>query len=89
MRGLCFLIADADFGPVLMLTCPGDIFCRWIWKVSIRVGPMTEGKVDPSSTSSHYIGHIPVELYQTALQPSPIDGPNGVAGRILIDQTQV
>ena len=56
--------------------------------MGIRVGLMPEGKVDPSSTSSHYIGYIPLELYQTALQSSPTDDSKGVAGRILIDQTQ-
>lgn len=82
-----FLIADADFGLALMLTSPGDIF-RWrIRKVSIRPGPMMETKANLSSTSSHYIGYIPLELYQTALQSEFLNGQKGVAGRILIDQT--
>jgi len=84
-----FLIVDADFGPVLMLIYPGDILCWWIRKVSTRAGPMTERKPDHPSTSSHYIGYIPLELYQTALQSGSSDDPKGVAGRIFIDQTRV
>jgi len=38
--------------------------------------------------SSHYIGYIPLELYQTALQSDSLNDPKDVAGRILIDQTQ-
>jgi len=38
--------------------------------------------------SSHYIGYIPPELYQTALQSDSLNDPKDVAGRILIDQTQ-
>jgi hypothetical protein len=83
------LIADADFGLGLMLTYPGDIFCRWIRKVGTRPGLMTEEKnADLSPVSSHYIGYIPLELYQTALQSEPPRNPKGVAGRILIDQTR-
>ena len=82
------LIVDADLSLVLMLTYPGDIFRRWIRKVCTRVGPTAERRVD-LSTSSHYIGYIPLELYQTALQPVSHDDPKAVAGRILVDQTQV
>ena len=82
------LIADADFSPVLMLTSPGGIF-RWrVRKASTRAGPVIERNADFSSISSHYIGHIPLELYQTALQSGPPDDPKGVTGRIIIDQTQ-
>jgi hypothetical protein len=88
VRDSWFLIADADLGLVLMLTYPGDIFRWWIRKVSTCVGPTIEGKADLSSTSSHYIGYIPLELYQTALQSGSHDDPKGVAGRFLIDQTQ-
>lgn len=49
---------------------------------------MTKRKPDLSSISSHYIGHIPLELYQTALQPRSLDVPKGLAGRILVDQTE-
>lgn len=83
------LIADADSSPVLMLTFPGDIFRWWIRKASTGDGPMTKRMTDPSSASSHYIGYIPLELYQTALQSGSPDESKGVAGRILIDQTQV
>ncbi|KAF9792492.1 pyridoxamine 5'-phosphate oxidase-domain-containing protein [Thelephora terrestris] len=38
--------------------------------------------------SSHYIGYIPLELYQTALRPESPHDPKSIAGRILIDQTQ-
>ena len=83
-----FLIVDVDLGPALMLTSLGDLFCWWIRKASIQVGPMTDRKADLSFISSHYIGYIPLDLYQTALQPvSPYD-PKGVAGRILVDQAQ-
>ena len=83
------LIADADLGLALMLTSPGDIFRWWIRKVSSHAGPMMDTKSNLSSTSSHYIGYIPLELYQTALQSRVLNGRKGVAGRILIDQTQV
>jgi len=83
-----FLIVDADSNPALMLTSPGNIFCWRIWKASASAGPMIEEKADLSSISTHYIGYIPLELYQTALQPDPSNGPNHVAGRVLIDQTQ-
>ena len=82
------LIADADLGLVLMLTYPGDIFRWWIRKASTSVGPMTERKADLSSVSSHYIGYIPLELYQTAVQPGSPDDPKGVTGRVLIEQAQ-
>ena len=82
-----FLIADADSNPALMLTSPGDIFCWRIRKASARAGPVIEEKADLSSISTHYIGYIPPELYQTALQPGSPGDPRGVAGRILIDQT--
>jgi hypothetical protein len=75
------LIADADPGLALMLTSPGDIFRWWIRKVSNRAGPMMKTKANLSSASSHYIGYIPLELYQTALH-------SRVAGSILLAQTQ-
>lgn len=81
------LIADADLGLALMLTSPGDIFRWWIRRVSTRAGPMMEPKANLSSTSSHYIGYIPLELYQTALQSEYPNGQKSVAGRVLIDQT--
>lgn len=81
-----FLIVDVDLGPVLMLTSLGDLFCWWIRKVSARVGPMTGRKADLSLISSHYIGYIPPELYQTALQSVSTGDPKWVAGRILVDQ---
>jgi len=83
-----FLIVDADSNPALMLTCTGDIFCWRIRKVSAGASPMIGEKADLSSISTHYIGYVPLELYQTALQSDPSNGPNHVAGRVLIDQTQ-
>lgn len=82
------LIADVDSDPALMLTSPGDIFRWWIRKASPRAGPMTEEKPDLSFISSHYIGYIPLEFYQTALRSDSPSNPSQVAGRILIDQIQ-
>ena len=50
--------------------------------------PRWEAESNLSFFSSHYIGHIPLELYQTALQSESTHDPNDVAGRILIDQIQ-
>ena len=71
-----------------MLTYPGDIFRWWIRKVSTRADSTTEWNSDLSPTSSHYIGYIPLELYQMAFLSGSPDDPEGVAARVLIEQTR-